>query len=79
MAKYKGVLVYCEVADGRLTATATELLGGGRKLADDLGEPLCAVLAGSNVAGLAQEAITSGADKVSPLPSVTIMAMSRSP
>jgi electron transfer flavoprotein alpha subunit len=64
MAEYKGVLVHCEVAEGKLTSMAAELLGGGRKLADDLGEPLSAVLVGSGVAGLAQEAIAFGADKV---------------
>ncbi len=37
MAEYKGVLVHCEVAEGKLAAIATELLGYGRKLADDLG------------------------------------------
>jgi electron transfer flavoprotein alpha subunit len=64
MAEYKGVLVHCEVAEGKLTSMAAELLGGGRKLADDLGEPLSAILVGSGVAGLAQEAIAFGADKV---------------
>jgi electron transfer flavoprotein alpha subunit len=64
MAEYKGVLVHCEVAEGKLTSMATELLGGGRKLADDLGEPLSAVLVGSGVAGLAQEATAFGADRV---------------
>jgi electron transfer flavoprotein alpha subunit len=64
MAEYKGVMVHCEVAEGKLTSVATELLGGGRKLADNLGDELCAVLAGSDVAGLAQEAIAFGADKV---------------
>jgi len=57
-------MIYCEVAEGKLVAIATELLGCGRKLADDLGEELCAVLAGSGVSGLAQEAIAFGADKV---------------
>jgi electron transfer flavoprotein alpha subunit len=64
MAEYKGVLVHCEVTEGKLTSMATELLGGGRKLADDLGEPLSAVLIGSDVASLAQEAIAFGADRV---------------
>jgi electron transfer flavoprotein alpha subunit len=63
MAEYKGVMVYCEVAEGKLKTIATELLGGGRKLANDLGDELCAVLVGSGVAGLAQEAIAFGADK----------------
>ena len=64
MAEYKGVMVYCEVAEGKLASIATELLGCGRKLADDLGKELCATLVGSKVSGLAQEAIAFGADKV---------------
>jgi electron transfer flavoprotein alpha subunit len=64
MAEYKGILVQCEVAEGKLTSMATELLGGGRKLADDLGEKLSAVLIGGDVAGLAQAAIAAGADQV---------------
>jgi len=57
-------MVHCEVVEGKLAAIATELLGCGRKLADELGEELSAVLAGSEVSGLAQETIAFGADKV---------------
>ncbi|MBA7522395.1 Caffeyl-CoA reductase-Etf complex subunit CarE [subsurface metagenome] len=64
MAEYKGVMIYGEVIEGKLTAIAIELLGCGRKLADDLGQELCAVLAGSDISSLAQEAIAFGADKV---------------
>ena len=64
MADNKGVMIYGEVIAGKLSAMATELLGGGRKLADDLGEQLSAVLVGSDVGSLAQEAITFGAGKV---------------
>ncbi len=64
MAEYKGVMVYGEVAEGKLMAITTELLGCGRKLADDLGEELSAVLVGSEVSSLAQEAVAFGADKV---------------
>ena len=64
MAEYKGVMIYGEVAEGKLAAITTELLGCGRKLADDLGQELCAVLVGSNISSLAQEAIAFGADKV---------------
>jgi len=64
MAEYKGVMVYCEVAGGKLASIATEGLGCGRKLAEDLGQELCAVLVGSDVSGVAQEAISFGADKV---------------
>ncbi len=38
MAEYRNVMVFCEVADGKLTAIATELLGCGKKLAGDLGQ-----------------------------------------
>jgi electron transfer flavoprotein alpha subunit len=64
MAENKGVLVLGETKEGKLASITTELLGGGRKLADDLGEELAVVLVGSGVADLAQEAIACGADKV---------------
>jgi electron transfer flavoprotein alpha subunit len=64
MAENKGVLVLGETKEGKLASITTELLGGGRKLADDLGGELAAVLVGSGVASLAQEAIAGGADKV---------------
>ncbi len=64
MAEYKGVMIHCEVAEGKLAAIATELLGCGRKLADDLGQELYAAVVGNEVSDLAQEAITFGADKV---------------
>jgi electron transfer flavoprotein alpha subunit len=64
MAEYKGVMIYGEVTEGKLAAITTELLGCGRKLADDLGQELCAVLVGSDISSLAQEVIAFGADKV---------------
>jgi len=64
MTDNKGVLVCGEVSDGKLVAITLELLGGGRKLADDLGESLSVALIGSGVKDLAQEAIAFGADKV---------------
>jgi len=64
MAENKGVLVLCETKEGKLASISTELLGGGRKLAADLGQELAAVLVGSGVGNLAQEAIAYGADKV---------------
>jgi len=57
-------MIYGEVTEARLAAITTELLGCGRKLADDLGQELCAVLVGSEISNLAQEAIAFGADKV---------------
>jgi electron transfer flavoprotein alpha subunit len=43
---------------------AMELLGCGRKLADDLGEELYALLVGSGISSLAQEAVAYGADTI---------------
>jgi electron transfer flavoprotein alpha subunit len=64
MAEYKGVLIYGEVTEGRLDSISLELLGIGRKLADDLGQELGAVLLGSGIRDAAKEAILFGADKV---------------
>ena len=63
MAEYKGVMAFCEATEGKLASISTELLGCGRKLADDLGQELSAVLVGSGTSSLAQEAIFFGADK----------------
>ena len=64
MAEYKGVVICGEVVEGRLAAIATELLGCGRKLADELKEELSAVLIGSGVKESAPELIAYGADRV---------------
>ena len=64
MAENKGVLVFGEAKEGKLVSITTELLGGGRKLADGLRQELSAVFVGSGIGNLAQEAIASGADKV---------------
>jgi len=64
MSENKGVMVYSEVSEGKLSSITTELLGCGRKLANDLGQELSAVLIGSDISGFAPEAIAFGADKV---------------
>jgi len=64
MAEYKGVMVCAEVSQDKLSAITRELMGCARKLADDLGEGLSAVLLSSDITSLAQEAITLGADRV---------------
>lgn len=64
MAEEQGVMVYAETVDGKLATITTELLGCGRKLADDLGQELSALLVGGEVGGLAQEIVAFGADKV---------------
>jgi len=63
MAEYAGIMTFCEITEGRLPSISKEVLGCGRRLADELGQELCAVLVGSDVESLAQEAIAFGADK----------------
>ncbi len=63
MADYKGIAVFCEVKEGKLATISTEGLGIGRKLADDSGQELSAIVVGSGVADAAKEAIAYGADK----------------
>jgi electron transfer flavoprotein alpha subunit len=57
-------LVCGEIAEGRLAPITIELLGIGRKLANELGEDLSALLMGSKTGDLTQEAIAYGADIV---------------
>jgi len=64
MADYKGVMVCGEISEGKLAAATLELLGGGRGLADNLGQELSLVLMGSGLGDLGKEAIAFGADKV---------------
>ena len=64
MSENKGVLVYCETADGKLTSIAIELLGAGSRLVSTSGEGLNAVIIGSSISNLAQEAIAYGARNV---------------
>ncbi len=64
MADNKGVMICGEIIEGRLAPITAELLGGGRDLADKLGEELSAVLLGSGIGDLAKEAVALGADKV---------------
>lgn len=60
----KGIWVYVEQREGKIKKVTYELLSGGRKIADALGEELCAVLPGKGVADLASELGEYGADKV---------------
>ena len=64
MNDWKNVWILAEVNHGKLSPTAYELLNAGRKLADDLGEKLCAVLLGSGVEKFAAELFEYGADIV---------------
>jgi electron transfer flavoprotein alpha subunit len=64
MSEYKGVMVFGEAKDGKLAVITTELLGCGRKLANDLGQEVCCLLVGGNISSLAPGAVAFGADKV---------------
>jgi electron transfer flavoprotein alpha subunit len=61
---YKDVWIFAEQRSGELKKVAYQLLGGGRLLADDLGQKLAAVLLGENVGDMAKELIAHGADIV---------------
>ncbi len=64
MSDNKGVMVIGEILNGALSSVSKEVLGCGRKLADDLGQELSALLIGGDVDAAAKEAIAFGADKV---------------
>ena len=64
MKDCKNVWIFAEAQRGKLSPTAFELLNAGRKLADDLGEKLCAVLLGYQVEKFAKDLFEHGADVV---------------
>jgi electron transfer flavoprotein alpha subunit len=64
VADYKDVWIFAEQREGVLHSVSFELLGAGRKLADDLGQKLVAVLLAHNGRALADELVAYGADKV---------------
>jgi electron transfer flavoprotein alpha subunit len=64
MDTYKGVMVFGETTEGKLSSISADLLGGGRKLADQLREELSCLLLGHEISGVAKEAIEYGADTV---------------
>jgi electron transfer flavoprotein alpha subunit len=64
LSAFRDVWVFVEQADGHIESVTFELLGEGRRLADELGMKLCAVLLGSNVGALVPKLIGRGADTV---------------
>lgn len=63
-ATHRGVWVFAEQRGGRMPEVVGELLGQGRRLAEDLGASLSAALLGHQVEGLAAELMALGADAV---------------
>jgi electron transfer flavoprotein alpha subunit len=64
MAEYKGVMVYGELVEGKLSSITTELLGCARRLADELKEDVLCVLVGDKIGDASSKAIAYGANKV---------------
>jgi electron transfer flavoprotein alpha subunit len=64
MADYQGILICGEVVDGEITTVTKELLNIGRRLSDDLSQPLSTLLIGKDIQKAAEEVISLGADKV---------------
>ena len=64
LEEYKGVYVFAQQVDNKLSSIAFELIGKGKDLAKDLGTEVTAILAGYQVADLADELAAYGADKV---------------
>ena len=60
----KGIFIIVEQRDLKIRKVSLELLSQGRKVADETGETLVAVVLGHGIEELAQTAIASGADKV---------------
>ena len=61
---YKGVCVFAEQVDGKLSGIAFELLGKANVLAKDLGTDVTAVVIGYEIKDLADQLAEYGADKV---------------
>ncbi|MCR5371541.1 MAG: electron transfer flavoprotein subunit alpha/FixB family protein [Clostridium sp.] len=62
--EYKGVFVYAQQVDNKLSNIAFELVGKGKALANDLGEKVTAVVIGYQIGDLADKLAEYGADKV---------------
>jgi electron transfer flavoprotein alpha subunit len=64
ITQYKNVAVFVEQHEGVVAGVSYEMLGEGRKLADQLQEKLIAVVLGNNMKEQAEELVKYGADKV---------------
>ncbi len=65
LSEYKGVFIYAQETDGKISPISLELLGKAGELAENLEEKkVTAVLLGYQVSGLADELAEYGADRV---------------
>jgi electron transfer flavoprotein alpha subunit len=62
--EFRDVAVFIEQRDGEIAGVSYEMLGEGRKLADQLDEKLIAVVIGHELEAGAEELVKYGADKV---------------
>ena len=60
----RDILIYAEQQDGKMTPVTYEILGKARKLADEKGKMVTAILLGHKISHLARELIRYGADRV---------------
>ena len=64
LEEYKGVFIFAQQVDNKISNIALELLGKGKELAADLNAQVTAVLLGSEVSDLTQTLAEYGADRV---------------
>ena len=64
LEEYKGVFVFAQQVDNKISGISYELIGKGKDLAADLGEKVTAVLLGYKVGDLAASLAEYGADRV---------------
>jgi len=64
MPTSKGIFICGEVTDGKLPTVTRELLAMGKRLRNDLKQPIGTLLVGKNIQKAAEEAIALGADTV---------------
>jgi len=61
---YRGVWVWVEQFGGKAASISWEMMGQGRRLADELGVPLTACVLGHGMEAVARQAVAYGADRV---------------
>ncbi|MBM3187952.1 MAG: electron transfer flavoprotein subunit alpha [Chloroflexi bacterium] len=61
---YRGVWVWVEQFGGKAASISWEMMGQGRRLADELGVPLTACVLGHGMEAMARQAVAYGADRV---------------
>lgn len=61
---YKGVTVFCEQRDDKISKVSFELIGKGRSIADQINTELTAVVLGHGIESECSQLICFGADKV---------------